>query len=47
MGYGAPPVSKQRYAQFLAASLAFLASRQNDAVGCMVFDEEVRDYREP
>ena len=47
MGFGGPPVSKLRYAQFLAASLAFLASRQHDAVGCMVFDEEVRDYREP
>lgn len=47
MGFGGPPVSKLRYAQFLAASLAFLASRQHDAVGCMVFDEEVRDYRAP
>lgn len=47
MGFGGPPVSKLRYAQFLAASLAFLAARQHDAVGCMVFDEEVRDYREP
>jgi uncharacterized protein (DUF58 family) len=47
MGFGGPPVSKLRYAQFLAASLAFLATRQHDAVGCMVFDEEVRDYREP
>ena len=47
MGFGGPPVTKLRYAQFLAASLAFLASRQHDAVGCMVFDEEVRDYREP
>ncbi|MDH4072222.1 MAG: DUF58 domain-containing protein [Gammaproteobacteria bacterium] len=47
MGFGGPPVTKLRYAQFLAASLAFLAARQHDAVGCMVFDEEVRDYREP
>jgi uncharacterized protein (DUF58 family) len=47
MGFGGPPVSKLRYAQFLAASLAFLAARQHDAVGCMVFDEEVRDYRDP
>jgi len=47
MGFGGPPVSKLRYGQFLAASLAFLASRQHDAVGCMVFDEEVRDYRAP
>lgn len=47
MGFGGPPVSKLRYAQFLAASLAFLAARQHDAVGCMVFDETVRDYRAP
>lgn len=47
MGFGGPPVSKLRYAQFLAASLAFLASRQHDAVGCMIFDEEIRDFRPP
>ena len=47
MGFGGPPVTKLRYGQFLAASLAFLASRQHDAVGCMIFDEEVRDYRAP
>jgi len=47
MGFGGPPLSKLRYAQFLAASLAFLAARQHDAVGCMVFDEKVRDYRAP
>jgi len=47
MGFGGPPVSKLRYGQFLAASLAYLANRQHDAVGCMVFDEDVRDYRAP
>ncbi|MEM9208617.1 MAG: DUF58 domain-containing protein [Pseudomonadota bacterium] len=47
MGFGGPPVSKLRYGQFLAASLAFLASRQHDAVGCMVFDEVIRDFRPP
>lgn len=47
MGFGGPPVTKLRYAQFLAASLAYLAARQHDAVGCMVFDEVVRDYRPP
>ena len=47
MGFGGPPVSKLRYAQFLAASLAYLASRQHDAVGCMIFDEEIRDFRPP
>ena len=47
MGFGGPPVTKLRYGQYLAASLAFLASRQHDAVGCMIFDEEVRDFRPP
>ena len=47
MGFGGPPVSKLRYGQYLAASLAYLASRQHDAVGCMIFDEEVRDFRPP
>jgi uncharacterized protein (DUF58 family) len=46
MGVG-EPVTKLRYGQFLAASLAYLASRQHDAVGTMIFDEEVRDYRPP
>lgn len=47
MGFGGPPVTKLDYAKFLGASLAFLAARQHDAVGCMIFDEEVRDYRAP
>jgi uncharacterized protein (DUF58 family) len=47
MGLGSEPVSKLRYAQFLAASLAYLANRQHDAVGTMIFDDEVRDYRPP
>ena len=47
MGYGTGKVSKFRYGQYLAASLAFLAARQHDAVGCIIFDEEVREYRPP
>ena len=47
MGYGTTSVTKLRYAQILAASLAYIASRQHDAVGMMVFDEEVRTYRPP
>lgn len=46
MGFG-EPITKLRYGQFLAASLAYLAARQHDAVGCLVFDETVRDYRPP
>jgi uncharacterized protein (DUF58 family) len=47
MGFKTGAVSKLQYGQFLAASLAFLASRQHDAVGCIIFDEEVREYRPP
>ncbi len=47
MGYGTGAVTKLQYGQYLAACLAYLASRQHDAIGCIVFDEEVRDYRPP
>lgn len=47
MGYGTGTVTKLQYGQYLAASLAYLASRQHDAIGCIVFDEEVRDFRSP
>jgi uncharacterized protein (DUF58 family) len=47
MEYGSLDVNKFQYGQFLAASLAFLASKQHDAVGCIIFDDEVREYREP
>ncbi|MBI4892322.1 MAG: DUF58 domain-containing protein [Acidobacteria bacterium] len=35
------------YARFLAASLAYLAHQQRDAVGLISFDDDVRDYVEP
>jgi uncharacterized protein (DUF58 family) len=47
MGFGGPPVTKLRYAQLLAASLAYLAARQHDAVGLIVFDDTVRSFRAP
>ncbi len=47
MGYQSNGVSKLEYAKYLAASLAYLSTRQHDAVGLIVFDEEVRDYRNP
>lgn len=47
MAFGAPRLSKFRYAQLLAASLAYLASRQHDAIGLVVFDEAVREFRAP
>ena len=47
MGFGTGEVNKLQYGKFLAASLAYLASRQHDAVGTMIFDDEVRNYRAP
>lgn len=47
MGFASGPVSKLDYARFLASSLAYIANRQRDAAGLIVFDEEVRDYVAP
>src|SRR6185437_9779203 len=45
MAFGSTGLSKLAYAQLLAASLAYLASHQHDAVGVAVFDESVRALR--
>jgi uncharacterized protein (DUF58 family) len=45
MSYASGPVSKLQYAKFLAATLAYLAARQHDAIGLIVFDDEVREHR--
>jgi len=47
MGFASGSVSKLQYAKFLAATLAYLAGRQHDAVGLIVFDEDVREHRRP
>jgi len=47
MGYGSGSVTKLQYAKYLAATLAYLAAKQHDAVGLIVFDEEVREHRPP
>lgn len=44
MRYSTGPVSKLQYAQFISASLAYLISRQQDAVGLIAFDETVRTH---
>lgn len=42
MGYGAGGrITKHEYAQMLAASLAYLMTRQRDAVGLAAFDERI------
>ena len=47
MGYGSDETSKLQYGKYLGASLAYLASRQHDAVGAMLFDDDVIEYRPP
>ncbi|MBA3441847.1 MAG: DUF58 domain-containing protein [Pyrinomonadaceae bacterium] len=44
MRYTTGKVTKLQYAQYLAASLAYLANRQQDAVGLIAFDETVRTH---
>jgi len=41
MGYGSGGVSKLEYGSYLAASLAYLITKQRDAVGLMAFDESI------
>jgi len=47
MGFSSHAVSKLQYAKFLAAAFAYLATRQHDPVGLIVFDEKLRQYRPP
>ncbi|OHB74942.1 MAG: hypothetical protein A2W31_13880 [Planctomycetes bacterium RBG_16_64_10] len=42
MQYGSGPFNKYEYAATIAACLAYLLLKRQDAVGCMVFDEVVR-----
>ena len=42
MRYGRGPLDKYEYACTLAACLAYLILRQQDAVGCLAFDEQAR-----
>jgi uncharacterized protein (DUF58 family) len=45
MGFGSSKITKLKYAKFLAATLAYLAARQHDAVGLIVFDDKIREHR--
>jgi uncharacterized protein (DUF58 family) len=47
MGYRSRTISKLQYGKYLAAALSYLASRQHDPVGLIVFDEAIRSYRPP
>ncbi len=42
MQYGRGALNKYEYGAAVAASLAYLVLKQNDAVGCVAFDETVR-----
>ena len=42
MQYGNGPLNKYEYACTIAASLAYLVLQQQDAVGCICFDDRVR-----
>jgi uncharacterized protein (DUF58 family) len=42
MTYGNGPLNKYEYACTLASSLAYLVLKQQDAIGCVAFDEGVR-----
>lgn len=42
MRYGSGPLNKFEYASTIAASLAYLVLKQNDAVSCVSFDQQVR-----
>lgn len=47
MGYASTGPSKLQVGKYLGAALAYMASRQHDAVGAMIFADEVIDYRPP
>jgi uncharacterized protein (DUF58 family) len=48
MGYASGEnVTKLQYAQFVAASLAYMILQQQDSVGMVVFDDAVRRYLRP
>ncbi|HVF89863.1 MAG TPA: DUF58 domain-containing protein [Blastocatellia bacterium] len=47
MGYASGEMSKLRFAQFLASSLAYLGVRQHDSVGLLAFDEGVLEHVPP
>jgi uncharacterized protein (DUF58 family) len=47
MGFKSGPTSKLEYGSYLAAALTYLMLHQNDAVGMVVFDREIRHYLPP
>ncbi|HYM00522.1 MAG TPA: DUF58 domain-containing protein [Blastocatellia bacterium] len=44
---GSEGVTKLQYGQYLAASLAYLGTRQHDSVGLIAFDERIVEHLQP
>jgi len=47
MGYGTGKLTKLQYGCYLAAALAYLMIRQQDSVGLVVFDQDIRSFLAP
>lgn len=47
MEYGSGSLTKFRYAQYMAASLAYFLIRQQDSVGLVTFDREIKEFVKP
>jgi uncharacterized protein (DUF58 family) len=47
MGYASGALTKLLYGQYLAASLAYLGTRQHDSVGLIAFDERIVEHLQP
>lgn len=47
MSFGSGEVSKFDYARYLSAALTYLMIRQQDSVGLLLFDEEIRRFVPP
>jgi len=47
MGFGSGEVTKFDYARYLSAALAYLMIRQQDSVGALLFDSEIRTFIPP
>ena len=47
MGYGSGAVTKLEYGSYLAGALAYLMTRQRDAVGLIAFDDKIKKMLRP
>jgi uncharacterized protein (DUF58 family) len=45
MGFGSHQVNKLEVGKYLAAALAYLAVRQHDAIGTLIFSDKIKAYR--